>query len=63
MSDLLHNYVQTSSEGSNILPNLPFLKLISSDFEKAGINFKITVFLSDSENFWVGLFVAQIFLN
>ena len=43
----------TSTEGSNLLPNLPFLKVIKGEFDILGIDSKIIVLLADSENYWV----------
>jgi len=51
----LGNYVQREAEGSNLLPNLPFLQLIKTEFEKLEIELEIVVLLADSENYWVDL--------
>jgi hypothetical protein len=51
----LDNYLQLEAEGSNLLPNLPFLKLIKTEFEELGIPLRIIVLLGDSENYWVDL--------
>ena len=43
----------TSAEGSNLLPNLPFLKVIKQELTDLNIESQIIVLFADSENYWV----------
>lgn len=59
LSNSWETYVQTNAEGSNLLPNLPFLKLVISEFKNAEIPIKIIPLFADSENWWVDLQEGQ----
>jgi len=55
LSTNLSDFVSQETEGSNLLPNLPFLQILKTDLENKGIDVKITILLADSENYWVDL--------